>query len=190
MKYLVQVSGMHGVEFAELHEAIACEKDYKAAGHKATIYQLHEKDQLDSSKAFDAMLLGGMDPHVLETFGPVSSSTTNTVEADPHGTNPHAPGAKLDAGKNRLGLVLGGFSDALWEVGKVGTYGANKYTDDGWKSVPNARGRYLDALYRHLLRAQSGEIFDPDTQLLHLAHVAWNALAILHSEIVNEDIPF
>ena len=33
-------------------------------------------------------------------------------------------GVKLDEGKNRLGLILGGFSRALWEVGRVGTFGA------------------------------------------------------------------
>ena len=31
---------------------------------------------------------------------------SQTVEKDPHGKDPHQPGAKLDLGKNRLGLVL------------------------------------------------------------------------------------
>ena len=52
-------------------------------------------------------------------------------ESDPTGRQPNDAGAKLDAGKNRLGLVLGGFSSALQEVGKVGTYGAKKYSDNG-----------------------------------------------------------
>ena len=37
---------------------------------------------------------------------------------------------KNDAGKNRLGLVLGGFADALEDVGLVGTYGASIYSDN------------------------------------------------------------
>jgi hypothetical protein len=51
------------------------------------------------------------------------------TETDPNGLDPHEPGAKLDAGKIRPQLVLGGFSRALEEVVKVGTYGANKYTE-------------------------------------------------------------
>ena len=100
-------------------------------------------------------------------------------ERDPNGTDPHSPGAKLDAGKNRVGLVIGGFARALCAVGEVGTYGANKYTANGWQSVPNGIERYTDAMHRHLLREAVGEARDPDTELLHAAHAAWNALARL-----------
>lgn len=101
------------------------------------------------------------------------------TELDPHGKAPSEAGAKLDAGKNRLGLVLFGFARALQEVGKVGTYGANKYTDSGWISVPDGERRYTDAMLRHLLCEAAGEACDPDTELLHAAHAAWNALARL-----------
>ena len=101
------------------------------------------------------------------------------VESDPTGKDPHTPGAKLDAGKNRLGLVFGGFANALEAVGRVGTYGAQKYTDHGWATVPNGIDRYTDAMYRHLLAEASGEALDYDTNLLHAAHAAWNALARL-----------
>jgi len=99
-------------------------------------------------------------------------------ELDPSNKDPHTPGAKLDAGKTRLGLVLGGFSRALEEVGRVGTFGAQKYTDDGWLDVPNGEARYTDAMLRHYM-AEDREIFDKETQLLHAAHLAWNALARL-----------
>ena len=88
-------------------------------------------------------------------------------------------GVKFDAGKNRLGLVLLGFSRALEEVGKVGTFGANKYTDDGWVTVPDGEKRYTDAMLRHLMREGVGEPVDPESGLAHAAHVAWNALARL-----------
>lgn len=101
------------------------------------------------------------------------------MERDPNGKNPHDGGAKLDAGKNRLGLVLGGFARALTEVGRVGTYGAGKYTEDGWITVPDGDARYTDAMLRHLLAEMRGEDVDPDTGLLHAAHTAWNALARL-----------
>lgn len=100
-------------------------------------------------------------------------------EKDPSGKDPHEAGAKLDAGKRRDGLVLLGFSRALAAVSAVGTYGANKYTDNGWMSVPNGVNRYTDAMLRHILSEASGELTDKDTGLLHAAHAAWNALARL-----------
>lgn len=101
------------------------------------------------------------------------------TEADPNGKSQHEPGAKLDAGKPRVGLVLGCFARALLAVSAVGTYGAAKYTDDGWTSVPDGQRRYTDAMWRHLLADASGEHQDPESDQLHAAHVAWNALARL-----------
>lgn len=101
-------------------------------------------------------------------------------ESDPLGKSPNEAGAKLDAGKNRLGLVISGFALALQEVGLVGTFGANKYTANGWQTVPNGIERYTDAMYRHLLKEAAGERIDPDSEMLHAAQVAWNALARLN----------
>ena len=109
-----------------------------------------------------------------------------TGECDPHGRQPNEAGAKLDAGKNRLGLMINGFSHALREVGEVTTYGANKYTPNGWVSVPDGFNRYQDAMYRHLLCFASGEEKDADTGLPHLAHAAWNALAILELQLTKK----
>lgn len=101
------------------------------------------------------------------------------MERDPYDMDPHAPGAKLDAGKCRVGLVMAGFPRALLAVGDVATYGAAKYTQDGWVSVPRGQERYTDAMYRHLLAEARGEAVDRDSQLLHAAHAAWGALARL-----------
>lgn len=100
-------------------------------------------------------------------------------ESDPNGLDPHAPGAKLDAGKNRLGLVLGGFARALEQVGLVGTGGAVTYSDNGWKEVDDGIARYEDAMLRHWVEIKKGNAQDPKTGLLHQAHLAWNALAVL-----------
>lgn len=100
-------------------------------------------------------------------------------EKDPNGIPAGSPGSKLDDGKNRLGLVLGSFSNALWAVGEVGTYGAKKYCDHGWEQVPDGVNRYTDAMLRHYFKEASGEQKDPDTGLMHAAHCAWNALARL-----------
>lgn len=100
-------------------------------------------------------------------------------EKDPHGKSAHEAGSKLDHGKNRMGLVLGGFNRSLVEVSKIGTFGANKYTDNGWVSVPQGEARYTDAMLRHYFAEQRGELLDPDSGLLHAAHLGWNALARL-----------
>jgi len=105
------------------------------------------------------------------------------AEIDPNGRDQHEPGAKLDSKKNKLGLVLGSFAMALEQVGWVGTHGAKKYSDNGWLSVPNGQERYKDALYRHLIAYERGENVDKDSELLHLAHLAWNALGILELEL-------
>lgn len=142
--------------------------------------------------------------HQTETFGPLevgdtcdisfaeaerllAEQRTHPVEKDPTGRDPHAKGAKLDAGKCRPGLVLGSFARALWAVSMVGTYGAVKYTEDGWISVPNGQARYDDAMLRHWLKEKTGEAADPDTELSHLAHAAWNALAILDLAIRKQE---
>jgi hypothetical protein len=100
------------------------------------------------------------------------------AERDPSGKDQHAAGAKLDAGKPRPGLVLAGFALALARVTDVGTYGAGKYSDNGWKEVTGGFERYTDAMLRHWLK-EAHEMNDPDTEIQHAAHVAWNALARL-----------
>ena len=88
-------------------------------------------------------------------------------------------GLKYDDGKNRMGLVLQGFSNALWKVGEVGTFGANKYGDDNWMYLENGLARYKDALFRHLFQYLQGEWIDPESNKPHLAHACWNCLALL-----------
>lgn len=100
------------------------------------------------------------------------------TERDPNGIDAHAPGAKLDAGKAELSIVLPPFGLALSEVAGVGAYGRTKYSLHGWESVPNGVTRYTDAMFRHLLAEHRGAR-DVDTGLLHAAHAAWNGLARL-----------
>lgn len=104
----------------------------------------------------------------------------NPVETDPYGKSPHEPGAKLDQGKIKAG-VLHDFSEALFQVAQVGTYGAEKYTRGGWQYVPNGAERYFDAFWRHLLESRR-QPNDDDTGLSHLAHAAWNLLAVIELE--------
>ena len=101
-----------------------------------------------------------------------------TVERDPAGLPPHAPGAKLDGEKVMAELTLDGFSRALLAVAEVSTYGAKKYSPGGWQHVEEGQTRYRRAGDRHRL-ARGHEEQDPESDLLHLAHEAWNRLAEL-----------
>jgi hypothetical protein len=108
---------------------------------------------------------------IVETFGP--------FERDPEGRPANVPGAKLDHGKNRLALLLYGFPHAIEAVGRVATFGAEKYSPHGWRSVPGGFERYTDAMLRHLFAEGRGELIDHDSKLSHASAVAWNALARL-----------
>jgi hypothetical protein len=111
------------------------------------------------------------------------------VESDPSGLPLSASGAKADAGKVLGGLLLD-FAHALELVAEVGTHGAEKYSRGGWVAVPDGEQRYLDAAIRHLLKLGKGEQDDADSGLPHLAHIAWNFLAVLdlqQRELAHDD---
>lgn len=91
---------------------------------------------------------------------------------------------KDDSCKPRLDLVFGEFKKALWGVGLVGTFGAKKYTDSGWRYQDNAVERYLSAMLRHYFKYKDGEEVDSESGYSHLYHMAWNALAVC--ELVQE----
>jgi hypothetical protein len=92
-------------------------------------------------------------------------------------------GNKYDSGKPMSGLMLRDFAGALTKVAEVSTYGCLKYgSPSGWQRVENGQTRYHDALVRHLLSEPSQEK-DEESGLLHLAHAAWNALAILELKL-------
>ena len=110
------------------------------------------------------------------------------TERDPYGTDPHTPGAKLDANKPMVWLCIAGFSHALAAVADVTTKGAQKYTPNGWMTVPDGKDRYMEAFARHALQLGSGQVRDRDTGCLHKAQMIWNLLASLELEMreVNE----
>jgi len=117
--------------------------------------------------------------------GEYAATTFGPLERDPSGKGQHEAGAKLDEGKNRLGLVLLNFPRALREVGVVGTYGAEKYTDNGWLDVENGRARYTDAKLRHMFDAEIEGDIDPETGLFHPVQEVWNALAALELFLID-----
>lgn len=94
-------------------------------------------------------------------------------------------GRKDDAGKPYAACLLE-FPRALNEVAKVATFGAKKYERRGWERVPNGEERFRDALVRHLI-AEGIEPNDPESELPHLAHAAWGALAALELKLRREE---
>lgn len=87
---------------------------------------------------------------------------------------------KYDGGKPGAWRgVVNYFPHALWAIAEISTFGAAKYAWDGWEHVADGFARYKDAQFRHALKNAMGEEVDPDSDLDHLAHEAWGALATL-----------
>lgn len=110
----------------------------------------------------------------------MTSSLAHKREGDPNGIPANSPGSKMDAGK--APIIRGAlqyFPRALEMVAGVSLYGATKYTWNGWESVSDGVARYSDAMGRHLIGESIDGPIDPETDLLHAAQVAWNALARL-----------
>ena len=97
-------------------------------------------------------------------------------------------GKKYDTGKNRMGLMCENFSRALWEVGRVSTYGCEKYSANSWQNLSNPKERYMDALCRHLFKHLQGEQYDSESGLRHLSHLIWNGLCLLEFELKDDNI--
>lgn len=91
-----------------------------------------------------------------------------------------AGGTKHDEGKPRYDLFP---PECLLEIVKVYTGGANKYADWNW-----AKGIRYSRVYRaamsHLQAFWMGKtINESDFGLHHLAHAAWNCVALLYYEL-------
>ena len=67
----------------------------------------------------------------------------------------------------------------LEDVVKVYTFGAEKYEPNSWRGLEDGFDRYKAALLRHLVSFENGEELDEESGLPALAHMAWNAIAML-----------
>lgn len=105
-----------------------------------------------------------------------------TKTADP------ATGLKFDVGKSPMFRGLAKyFSRALQAVADNSNAGFKKYGSwGGWRTVPDAKERYADALVRHVMAHARGEVIDPETGSRHIAMAAWNALAVTELELSEE----
>jgi len=77
---------------------------------------------------------------------------------------------KRDGGKPRLSLVP---PSLIESVGKILTFGAEKYEPNGWKKAEPER--YKDAMMRHLCAyLEDGDSVDFESGYPHLWHLACN----------------
>lgn len=77
-------------------------------------------------------------------------------------------GVKHDGGKPDYSLVPPLAQD---EFVRVLTFGADKYGRDNWRKLEDLRNRYIAAAGRHLNAIMRGELRDPESGLLHSAHL-------------------
>ena len=174
-------------ESSALYQKYKCEECYfrtsDGFGKWAKI-QLTASDYFKAdSKAIEDKPTDELSEVDKNVFAPVEKMA-KAIDADLE--NQHDSGVKLDNRKIRPYLVLGEFSNALELVCDVGTFGADKYTDNGWVDVPDNHKRYTDAMLRHFLQEAKGELTDKESKIRHSAHIAWNALVRLEIELRDE----
>jgi hypothetical protein len=88
-------------------------------------------------------------------------------------------GTKHDHGKPILGAVP---PHAELAVGRVLTFGAEKYARGNWDKVEDHENRYMDAALRHLNAHRRGELADSESGESHLAHAACCILFMLDKQ--------
>ena len=93
--------------------------------------------------------------------------------------NPPIIGTKHDHGKPILGAVP---PHAELAVGRVLTFGAEKYARGNWDKVEDHENRYMDAALRHLNAHRRGELTDSESGESHLAHAACCILFMLDKQ--------
>ena len=92
-------------------------------------------------------------------------------------------GKKYDEEKAKLYLLP---PKSILEVGKVLTYGADKYDAENWRIVDDLQNRYTSAALRHIFAHIDGEADDPETGLSHLAHAMCCLLFKLEDELLGK----
>ncbi len=89
---------------------------------------------------------------------------------------------------------LARFPRALKAVARVSEYGAKKYSQDimdtsSFLDLENGEVKYKDALVRHLLdEVMEGRTNASDGDVLHMAQIAWCAMAGLEIVLRNDEV--
>ena len=91
-------------------------------------------------------------------------------------------GKKFDTGKLSYTLLPW---KAITEIVSILEFGKQKYGRDNWQKVPNAKERYLDACFRHLISYVEGETHDHESGRHHLAHAVCCLLFVLWFDLLE-----
>jgi hypothetical protein len=90
-------------------------------------------------------------------------------------------GKKFDQEKPIISLLP---FEALNEVAKILTYGKDKYGAHNWRKGMSW-SRVESAMLRHYTAYARGENTDPESGLLHTAHMTANALFLLTYQLLG-----
>lgn len=101
-------------------------------------------------------------------------------------SNTPAIGRKDDVSKPDYSLVPPLAQD---EFVKVLTFGADKYGRDNWRKLVDLKNRYIAAMGRHTNALMRGELRDPESGLLHTAHIQSCAAFLSEYQLRMENIP-
>jgi hypothetical protein len=84
-------------------------------------------------------------------------------------------GLRFNEGKIRYDLIE---PYAVEQLAKVFTKGAEKYAVRNWEGGMKW-SKMIASLKRHIAAYEKGEDFDQESGLYHMAHAAWNAMALI-----------
>lgn len=104
-------------------------------------------------------------------------------------------GMKFDGGKLRAGIAERTIPHLMQMIDRVLDYGAQKYDEGSWQTVPNAEPRYHDAANRHRIKVNLAKLagispenfFDEETGLPHRVGVIINEIFQLGLEVAEYD---
>lgn len=88
-------------------------------------------------------------------------------------------GLRYAEGKCRVELIP---PEWPWALGMVLTRGAIKYDDRNWERGM-AWSYMVGSTLRHLFKFMTGERYDKESGNHHLAHAAWNCLALMSYDV-------
>ena len=91
-------------------------------------------------------------------------------------------GTKFDEGKPRFDLIP---AYPLEQLAKVYTFGIKKYEENNWRKGMKW-SRTFSAIMRHCWAFWSGETYDKESGLHHMAHAAFGLFCIIEYGITQK----
>lgn len=155
---------------------------------KSLMHTLSDKsyDSIDEARE-DALSLQNTLPDGIFVSS-IIEDKANMTKGDSYDLTNDGTGKKYDSGKSMVGTLCRVFPCALLGIGQCIEFGTHKYPKpDNWKLVDGAFTRYQDSMMRHYLKFLAGQEKDSETNLLHLKHMVWNALAILELYLMEHE---